>query len=133
MPSLINKKIIIFIWLSILPLAANAGFLDDLGCIADGSCGLGEVETGFTLLIKYLLGSLAAVSLFYFIYGALNWILSAGKPERVKTGSKIMIESIIGLFIAFGSYLLISFFINEVLNADQPVTPTSYIQQIKII
>lgn len=139
MPNQTNKKaIVVAVFFLLLPWAARAGFLDDLNnaqCLVNGECSLADIENGFTLLIKYLLATLASVSLLYFIYGALNWMMSSGRPERVKRGSDIMTQAIIGLVIAFGSYLLVSFFINDILKAKDPQNQnlTSYIDQSQSI
>jgi len=49
--------------------------------------------------------------LFYFIIGAINWIVSAGDPQKIQTSRQMIINAIIGLLItviAYPAILIIS-------------------------
>ncbi|MBU1202589.1 pilin [Patescibacteria group bacterium] len=107
------------------PLIARAGFLDGLGCIEYGNCGLEDIATGFLLLIKLMLGAMGAVALVYFVYGGVQWLISSGNAERVKKGKDIMTNTIFAIIVAFGGYLILDFFVNQVLNVKEPYRITT--------
>ena len=46
----------------IWPWAVSAGIFDSLGCVATGSCGLSDIESGFQLLTNWLLGGIGALA-----------------------------------------------------------------------
>ena len=93
------------------------GFLDFLpaACMEKGNCSLDDVAQGFVLLTKWLIGSVGAIALLYFIWGGIQWITSYGNLEKVRQGREIMTNTIIALVVAFGSFLLVEFFINHFL------------------
>ncbi|MCB9803095.1 hypothetical protein H6761_03765 [Candidatus Nomurabacteria bacterium] len=107
-----------------VPFISHAGFLDDLSCIPSGNCGLLDVEFGFVLLTKFLIGSVGALALLYFIWGGIQWLTSYGNLEKVRHGREIMLQTIVAIVIAFLSFILVEFFINDVLQARQPVIST---------
>ena len=111
-------SIILFL---IFPKISQAGFLDNIpnqACLASGQCGLDDISAGFVSIIELLLGALGAAALFYFIWGAIQWLTSGGNPERVKKGRDIMFGTAMAIFIALASYLFVNFFINDVLNVE---------------
>jgi len=68
-----------------------------------------------TLLISNILGFFTLVAgfafLFYFIIGAINWIISAGDPQKIQTSRQMIINALIGLLItviAYPAILIIS-------------------------
>lgn len=109
-------RFIITLTLLVSPLVARAGFLDALGCVKYGNCGLDDIGTGFVLLIRLMLGGMGAIALVYFVYGGVQWLISSGNSERVKKGKDIMINTIFAIIVAFGGYLILDFFVNNVLN-----------------
>lgn len=98
---------------------AHAGFLDDAGmspeCMENGQCGFNDVALGFLSLIKYLLGSIAALALVFLIWGGVQWVWSGGNADKVKRGKDIFFNTIAALVLAFGSYMITAFFINDIL------------------
>lgn len=112
-----TKKIIyiFIIGLFTAPLLAQAGILDNLGCVADGTCGLADIETAVNFLTNWLIGGIGAGALLYFIWGAVQWVTSYGNMEKVHHGRDIMIGSVTAIIIAFASFLIVQFFINDVL------------------
>lgn len=118
-----NKKIPLFIsfLLMVAPQIARAeGFLDSLGCIETGDCQIRDIETGFIILINWVLGALAAIALLFFVWGGYQWLISGGNAERVRKGQQIMINTLFALILAFGSYIGVSFIVNDLLNVDTP-------------
>ncbi len=68
-----------------------------------------------TILISNILGFFTLIAgiafLFYFIIGAINWIVSAGDPQKIQTSRQMIINAIIGLLItviAYPAILIIS-------------------------
>jgi len=120
---MIYKILLSSFFLFILPLAGQAGFLDNLPnekCLYDGSCTLNDITTGLIALIELLLGAVGAVALLYFFWGGIRWLTSAGSADRVKKGTDIMVNTIIALIIVFVSYIFLEFIINRVLQVDEP-------------
>ncbi len=112
----------------LFPKISQAGFLDKIpnrACLDEGQCGLEDISNGFVSIIELMLGALGAVALFYFIWGAIQWLTSGGNQERVTKGRNIMIGTSMAIFVTLGSYLFVSFFINDVLNVKPYYTVSS--------
>jgi hypothetical protein len=118
------------VWLTLLPLSARAaGILpaatgnpgnasatkacrDYLATHPGGNCGNYSLNDILSLAItvsNWILGSVGAIALLFFVYGGFVFILSGGNEERVKEGKQILINSIIGLAIVFTSFIIIRF------------------------
>lgn len=114
-----NKLIYLIVPVLILvPLVAMAqGALDPLPseCIDKGNCGLEDIALFLSFFIRVLLGAIGGAALLYFIWGGIQWLISAGNSERVKRGQQIMVNTAMALAITFGSYLLVEFFVNDIL------------------
>ena len=111
--------VVISFLLLFIPKISHAGFLDKIpnqACLAEGQCGLEDISNGFVSIIELMLGALGAMALFYFIWGAIQWLTSGGNQERVTKGKNIMIGTSMAIFVTLGSYLFVDFFINDVLN-----------------
>ncbi|MFA5937365.1 MAG: pilin [Candidatus Paceibacterota bacterium] len=54
--------------------------------------------------VSRILGVVGALTLLVFVYGGFLWLTSAGKEDKVKTGSNAMLYAALGLFIIFASY-----------------------------
>jgi len=74
-----------------------------------------DLPNKITLLISNILGFFTLIAgfafLFYFIIGAINWIVSAGDPQKIQTSRQMIINAIIGLLItviAYPAILIIS-------------------------
>jgi len=63
-------------------------------------------------IIKGVLGIMGGVVLLMVFWGASSWLLSAGNPEKIKSGSQTMMWALIGAIITVASYLIL----NPVLN-----------------
>ena len=85
-------------------------------CLDSGQCDLEDIEAGFSSIIELMLGVLGAMALFYFIWGAIQWLTSGGNQERITKGKNIMIGTSMAIFVTLGSYLFVDFFINDVLD-----------------
>jgi hypothetical protein len=114
------KILLISVLFFVMPQIAKAGFLDEISyCVGRGNCNFEDAAIGLNSLIRFLLGSMGAVALIYFVWGGVQWLTSGGNAERVNRGKQIMINTVFSIILAFGSYLIVNFFINDVLNADQ--------------
>jgi len=74
-----------------------------------------DLPNKIALLISNILGFFTLIAgfafLFYFIIGAINWIVSAGDPQKIQTSRQMIINAIIGLLItviAYPAILIIS-------------------------
>lgn len=112
---MIKIFLVVFLFLA-FPQISQAGFLDSLPCIDEGNCGLNEVVAGLVFLIRLMLGGMGAVALVYLVIGGLQWITSAGSPDKVKKGKEIMMNTIFALALAFSSYIILDLFVNKILN-----------------
>jgi hypothetical protein len=77
-----------------------------------GNCGNYSLNDMLSLAVgvsNWILGSVGAIALLFFIYGGFVFILSGGNEEKVKEGKTILLNSIIGLVIVFASYLIVQF------------------------
>ncbi len=105
------------LWLCFFPIVAFAqGILPtETGkgpSCASSNCGNYSLMDFLQLAVKisdWILGSVGAIALLFFVYGGFVFILSGGNEERVKEGKQILINSIIGLAIVFTSYIIIKF------------------------
>lgn len=93
---------------------------DPCSCRAHGLCTIDNVLQVFvnvSYLILALSGSAALIAL---VYGGLQWVTSAGMPERVKRGRDSMTGAAIGLAIVFGAYALINLLIGVLNSGNVP-------------
>jgi len=116
-----NKKKLLFLifFLLLIPLTSRAGILENIDCVASGNCQLEDIALGFVEIINWMLGTIGAVALLYFIWGGIQWLTSMGSPNRVKRGKEIMLGTIFSLLITFTSYLMLNFFVNDLLIGDE--------------
>ena len=76
---------------------------------------LGEITSVPDLtgnIIKVALGVMGSLALLAFVYGAFLWLTSAGKEEKVSTGTKAMLFATIGIFVIFSAYAILSTLFN---------------------
>jgi len=96
--------------LALLPLAASAALEDPLG--ANGS--IQDLVT--TVLVGGFFPALGIAAFFSVIWGAFQWVSSAGSSERVKLGKDTLLWVAIGLLLAFGSVVVLRFIIETFRN-----------------
>lgn len=61
---------------------------------------------------NFILGIVGALALLMFVWGGLQWAMSAGEEERVKAGTTTLRNAVIGLLIVFGSWLGVNYIVN---------------------
>jgi hypothetical protein len=77
------------------PTGAGAGNLaDQLGKFLSNIMGILTVVAGLAFL-------------FYFILGAVGWLVSAGEPEKIKTSRAQIMNALIGLVITVTAYPIV--------------------------
>lgn len=85
---------------------------------------------GYTELVKALVNLVfvvaAALTFFYLIFGAINWITSGGDKGKVEAARNKITAAVIGLLILAATWgvfslLLQLFFNNDVNNIDVPI------------
>lgn len=79
------------------------------GCLSDGNCGLNDFVKLGIAGTKVFLGLAGSMSLLFFIYGGVMFLISGGNQERVSKGKQIIIGSVIGIIVIFTSYTIIGF------------------------
>jgi len=115
-----NKKRLLFfgLFLLLMPVASQAGILENIDCVQFGNCQLEDIAQGFVEVINWMLGTIGGVALLYFIWGGFQWLTSMGSASRVQRGKEIMLGTIFALLITFTSYLILNFFVNDLLVGD---------------
>ncbi len=95
---------------------------DPCACRGQGLCTVDnilQVIVNVSYLILALSGSAALIAL---VYGGLEWVISAGNPERVKRGKDALSGAAIGLAIVFGAYVAINLLISVLNSGNIPTT-----------
>lgn len=110
------KKLFIFcfgfFFLSIL--WTNGVFAESAAVVALDNP-LGEITTVSGLtgnLIKVVMGVMGSVTLLAFVYGAFQWLTSAGEAEKVTAGKNTMLYATIGVFVIFSAYAILATILN---------------------
>ncbi|MDD5527904.1 MAG: pilin [Patescibacteria group bacterium] len=116
---LLKSIFAVSVWLSLCPPTAfAAGILPTENgqktgtCTSPNGCGnysLNDILQVAVNVSNWILGSIGAIALLFFVYGGFVFILSGGNEEKVREGKTILMNAIIGLVIVFASYLIIQF------------------------
>lgn len=74
----------------------------------------GNYELNDILLVgiqvtRFILGIVGSLSLLFFVYGGVMFLISAGSSDKVQQAKTIIINATIGLIIVFTSYIIIEF------------------------
>ena len=80
----------------------------------DGSYTLDDIRSYAIYIIKLILSLVGTLSLVFFVYGGLTFLLSAGNQTQVKKGMDIIQAAVIGIVITFTSVLLINLFFHGI-------------------
>ncbi|MBI4281077.1 hypothetical protein HY628_02690 [Candidatus Uhrbacteria bacterium] len=93
------------------PFFASAGIQLLPRCAVEPGqlCQLNDLVQTFVNFSRLLLGLVGSAVLFFFIYGGVVWLTSAGSADRVKKGKDIVVNSVIGLVIVFSAFTIIQF------------------------
>ena len=89
--------------------AAPKSFVANLPitCTEYGNCTICDVMKLLATIMQWLLSTIAAMALFFLIYGGFDLLTSGGNPEKIDGGKKKILGSIIGLVIVLAAYGLI--------------------------
>ena len=68
-------------------------------------------------VIRAILGLVGSLTLIFFIYGGMMWMLSGGNEEKVKKGKDILTWATLGLAVIFISYIIVAFVFNIITGA----------------
>jgi hypothetical protein len=60
-------------------------------------------------ITRFILGIVGSLSLLFFVYGGVMFLISAGSSDKVQQAKTIIINATIGLIIVFTSYIIIEF------------------------
>jgi hypothetical protein len=80
----------------------------------DGSYTLSDIRDYAIYIIRLILSLVGTLSLVFFVYGGITFLLSAGNQSQVKKGMDIIQAAIIGIVITFASVLLINLFFHGI-------------------
>jgi hypothetical protein len=99
------------------PVSSNPGAVVQLPNPLTGTNSSDTIPVFLGKIISAAMGILGSLALVMFIYGGITWMLSAGNPEKVKSGQQIIIWSVLGIAIIFTSYALVRFVITAISGA----------------
>lgn len=68
-------------------------------------------------MIGFIVGFVGLMALIMFIYGGVLWLVSGGREDYVKKGTKTMSFAAIGLIVIFSSYIVVNFVISILYGA----------------
>lgn len=89
--------------------AVPKSFVSNIGdCLADGNCTLCDVLKFFGTIAQWILATVGALALLFFVLGGFDLITSQGKQEAVEKGKKKIVGALIGLLIVLGAYFIIN-------------------------
>jgi hypothetical protein len=101
MKNITKKKILIMsISMLAIPLISFAALTNPLGTT--------NINSVIARIITALLGITGSVALLMFVWGGFQWLVSAGKPEKIQKGKDTLIWAAIGLAVIFGAYTLVN-------------------------
>jgi hypothetical protein len=97
---------------SLIPIAyaqTNANPCISLGPFST-LCNLGSDQFGFVVstIITIILILTVIISVFYFMYGGIKWILSRGDKEKIEEAKNQIIASLAGLIMVFLAFFVIN-------------------------
>ncbi len=69
--------------------------------------GTTSIREVISRLIQSILGVTGSVALLMFVYGGFLFLVSAGEPNKVKTGKEVMKYAALGLIIIVGAYTIV--------------------------
>jgi hypothetical protein len=68
------------------------------------------------LIVGRAMGVLGSITLAVFVYGGFMYLTSAGKEEKIKSGTNAMIYAVVGIFIIFTAYVILSTIMGSILG-----------------
>ena len=77
-------------------------------CIDTGNCSLCDVLKFFGTIAQWILATVGALALLFFVLGGFDLLTSAGKQEADEKGKKKIVGALIGLLIVLGAYFIIN-------------------------
>lgn len=99
-------------WLSFssIALAADTGvrLTDPLGVTGEDLKGPDVVYILAGRIIKFMLGIVGSLALLMFVYGGVQWLISAGNQDKVKKGRDTLVWAAIGLIVVVASYAILA-------------------------
>ncbi|MBT5808628.1 hypothetical protein HOI18_05140 [Candidatus Uhrbacteria bacterium] len=66
-----------------------------------------DIVVVISRIIKAILGIVGAIALLMFVWGGLQWVLSAGSPDKIKKGKDTLVWAVIGLTVIIAAYALV--------------------------
>ena len=106
---MIRKLAAILFLVLALPLAVSAQGLVPCGVAPDDPCQLSDLFSMIYLLVNFLIGMAALVSILFVVWGGVTMLLSAGNTSRVQEAKATIFNAIIGLVLTLLSYLIVSY------------------------
>ncbi|MBI5072054.1 hypothetical protein HZB93_04190 [Candidatus Falkowbacteria bacterium] len=78
-------------------------------CTSSGDCGFNDFILLGINLTKMILGLVGSLTLLFFIYGGVMFLLAGGKSEMIDKGKKIITNAVIGVAIVLGAWIIVNF------------------------
>ncbi|OGC81313.1 MAG: hypothetical protein A2788_01620, partial [Candidatus Abawacabacteria bacterium RIFCSPHIGHO2_01_FULL_46_8] len=78
----------------------------------------GDLATLIGQIINFFLGFTALVAVIIIIYGGVQYLTSAGEPEKAKKGKQTIVYAVIGILVIILSYSLVNTIIGNLAGGD---------------
>lgn len=117
------------------PTVLAQNYTDDLGPIESvqttNACGLEDFVKVFINLADWGLTIIAVLTLFFFAWGAWDWVIAAGRQEMISNGKKKMAGAITGLGLVLFAWLIVGLVVGSITgNVEGYVFPGSSSQRL---
>lgn len=110
----------------------GGGFSPPTAAYSEGSAEGGGSVSNMEIFLSNLIGFLTILGaiffIFYFVQGALQWILAGGDSGKIQKARDTMLNGVIGLIVIVAAYSLIGV-IGSVIGLEI-LNPSSMIQSI---
>lgn len=92
-------------------------------CLQQGNCTINHFVLLLVAISQYLLGTLGAVALLFFVIGGLNIMFAGASPDRLAKGKKTLLNTVIAIVIIFSAWIGVKFVLEKILRVDSRVVP----------
>lgn len=107
----------------VLAVASPADVLAQTGVQIPNPIRCNDINCLVSQIIRYILGTIAVIATFMFIWGGLMMLTSGGNADRVRKARETLAWASIGLVVIMLSWAIISFVLKGITNTATTSTP----------